>query len=150
MAIGGVYQFITGDHPVFELLKYGVPKINPLMSQRPVIDQRMMLGALHFRASCPFLQSIMFGWFFALMVGFSTNLFWEKRKIFPWIIPWCFLPVGIICAIAGGPMMLAALSMALPISGSLETSLYGFGHPDGGLCRRQQSQSAGNPGQCRV
>jgi hypothetical protein len=113
MAIGGVYQFITGDHPVFELLKYGVPKINPLMSQRPVIDQRMMLGALHFRASCPFLQSIMFGWFFALMVGFSTNLFWEKRKIFPWIIPWCFLPVGIICAIAGGPMMLAALSMAL-------------------------------------
>jgi hypothetical protein len=112
MAIGGVYQFITGDHPAFELLKYGVPRIDPRNSQR-IVDMRMMLGELHFRASCPFLQSIMFGWFFALMVGFSTNLFWEKRKAFPWIIPWCVLPVGIICAIAGGPMMLAALSMAL-------------------------------------
>jgi hypothetical protein len=113
LVVGAVYQFITGDHPAFELLKYGVPKINPIMSQRPVIDQRMMFGALHFRASCPFLQSIMFGWYFALMVGFSTNLFWEKKKIFPWIIPWCVLPLGICCAIAGGPMMLAALSMAM-------------------------------------
>jgi hypothetical protein len=113
MAIGGGYQFITGDHPAFELLKYGVPKINPIMSQRLIIDQRKMFGELHFRASCPFLQSIMFGWFFALMVGFSTNLFWEKRKVLPWIIPWCVLPLGICFAIAGGPMMLAALSLAL-------------------------------------
>jgi hypothetical protein len=55
----------------------------------------------------------MFGWFFALMVGLTTNLFWQKRKLFPWVIPWAVLPVGIVVSIAGGPMMLAALTMAI-------------------------------------
>jgi hypothetical protein len=55
----------------------------------------------------------MFGWFFALLVGLGTTLFWQKRKLFPWVIPWALLPVGIITSIAGGPMMLTALSMAI-------------------------------------
>ncbi|HEY7120692.1 MAG TPA: hypothetical protein VH475_29175 [Tepidisphaeraceae bacterium] len=112
LAAGGVYQFITGNSPFFELMQYGVPKILAIKSQR-LVDMRMMFGELHYRASCPFLQCIMFGWFFALLVGLGTNLFWQKRKVFPWIIPWCVLPVGIVVSIAGGPMMLAALSMAI-------------------------------------
>ena len=89
-----------------------LPKIMAEKSQRDV-DMRLMFGQWHYRASAPFLQCIMFGWFFALLVGLGTNLFWQKRKIFPWIIPWCVLPVGIIVSIAGGPMMLAALSMVI-------------------------------------
>lgn len=108
----GVYQFITGQSPFFDLMQYGVPKILAIKSQR-IVDMRKMFGELHFRASCPFLQCIMFGWFFALLVGLGTNLFWQKRKIFPWIVPWCILPVGIVVSIAGGPMMLAALSMVI-------------------------------------
>jgi hypothetical protein len=107
-----LYQFITGDNPFFELMQYGVPKILAEKSQR-FVDMRVMFGDYHYRASAPFMQCIMFGWFFALMVGLTTNLFWQKRKLFPWVIPWAVLPVGIITAIAGGPMMLAALSMAI-------------------------------------
>jgi hypothetical protein len=112
LAAFGVYQFITGNSPFFELMQYGVPKILAIKSQRTV-DMRMMFGDMHYRASCPFMQCIMFGWFFALLVGLGTNLIWEKRKLFPWIIPWCVLPVGIIVSIAGGPMMLAALAMVI-------------------------------------
>jgi hypothetical protein len=113
MAIGGVYQHFTGDHPFFSLMIYGVPKIDPRLSQRDV-DMRMLFGEWRYRAQCPFLQCIMFGWFFALLVAWSTNLFWEKRKLFPWIVPWCTaLPVGILAAIAGGPMMLAAFSVMI-------------------------------------
>jgi hypothetical protein len=108
----GVYQFVTGQNPFFELMQYGVPKIMAEKSQR-LVDMRLMFGELHYRASAPFMQCIMFGWFFALLVGLATNLYWQKRKIFPWVIPWAVLPVGIITAIAGGPMMLAALSMVL-------------------------------------
>jgi hypothetical protein len=113
LIIGGVYQHITGNHPLFDLMQYGVPKILAEKSQRMFIDTRMIFGVHRYRASVPFLQCIMFGWFFAILVGLGTNLFWEKRKIFPWIIPWCLLPVGIITSIAGGPMMLTALSLAV-------------------------------------
>jgi hypothetical protein len=113
LIIGGVYQHITGNHPLFELMQYGVPKILAEKSQRVGIDTRVIFGVERFRASCPFLQCIMFGWFFALLVGLGTNLFWERRRIFPWVIPWAMLPVGIITSIAGGPMMLTALSMAI-------------------------------------
>lgn len=112
LAILGAFQFQTGQNFFFDLMQYGVPKILAEKSQRDV-DQRMILGDWHYRASAPFLQCIMFGWFFALMVGLGTNLFWQKRKILPWIVPWCVLPVGIIVSIAGGPMMLAALSMMI-------------------------------------
>ena len=108
----GGYQFQTGKNFFFDLMQYGVPKILAEKSQRDV-DRAMILGDWHYRASAPFLQCIMFGWFFALLVGLGTNLFWEKRKILPWIVPWCILPVGIIVSIAGGPMMLAALSMMI-------------------------------------
>jgi hypothetical protein len=108
----GLYQFITGQNFFFELMQFGVPKIMAEKSQRDV-DMRLMFGQWHYRASAPFLQCIMFGWFFALLVGLGTNLFWQKREVFPWIIPWCVLPVGIVVSIAGGPMMLAALSMVI-------------------------------------
>src|SRR4051812_49587283 len=55
MAIGGVYQFITGDHPVFELLKYGVPKINPLMSQRPRSEEHTSELQSHVNIVCRLL-----------------------------------------------------------------------------------------------
>src|SRR6185503_11378637 len=113
MAIGGVYQHITGEHPYFNLMIYGIPKIDPRLSQRDV-DMRMLFGEWRYRAQCPFLQCIMFGWFFSLLVAWGTNLYWEKRKLFPWIVPWCTaLPVGILVAIAGGPMMLGAFSMMI-------------------------------------
>lgn len=113
LIVGGVYQHVTGNHPLFELMQYGVPKILAIKSQRIGIDTRKIFGVERFRASCPFLQCIMFGWFFALLVGLGTTLFWQKRKLFPWVIPWALLPVGIITSIAGGPMMLTALSMAI-------------------------------------
>jgi hypothetical protein len=112
LAALGMYQFFEGENPFFELMQYGVPKILAIKSQR-FADMRKMFGEFHYRASAPFMQCIMFGWFFALLVGLGTNLFWERRKIFPWIIPWCVLPVGIIASIAGGPMMLTALSMVI-------------------------------------
>jgi hypothetical protein len=107
-----MYQFITGENFFFELMQYGVPKILAIKSQREA-DMRKMFGAMHYRASAPFMQCIMFGWFFALLVGLGTNLYWEKRKLFPWVIPWCVLPLGIIASIAGGPMMLTALAMVM-------------------------------------
>jgi hypothetical protein len=113
LAALGVYQWETGQNPFFEIMQYGVPKILAEKSQRMFIDTRIMFGEHHYRASAPFMQCIMFGWFFALMVGLGTNLFWEKKKIFPWVIPWCVLPVGILASIAGGPMMLAAISMMI-------------------------------------
>jgi len=113
LALLGLYQFITGDNPFFNIMQYGVPKILAEKSQRIGIDTRLMFGEQHFRASAPFMQCIMFGWFFALLVGLGTNLFWAKRKMFPWVIAWAILPLGIIVSIAGGPMMLAALSMAV-------------------------------------
>jgi hypothetical protein len=113
LAFLGLYQFITGNNPFFELMQYGVPRILAEKSQRVGIDTRIMFGAPHFRASAPFMQCIMFGWFFALLVGLGTNLFWDKRKLLPWMIAWCIMPLGIIVSIAGGPMMLAALSMVI-------------------------------------
>jgi len=111
LTVGGFYQFMTGDHPYYELMRYGVPKITPDLQTR-LVDMRMMFGALHFRANCPFVQCIMFGWFFALLMSFTTSLYWEKKKFFPWIIPWAVgLPLGTATAISGGAMFLAALSM---------------------------------------
>lgn len=112
MMVGGVYQHITGNHPLFDLMQYGVPKIMAEKSQR-LVDMRVIFGELRYRASCPFLQCIMFGWFFALLVGLGTCLYWQKRSLFPHVIPWMLLPVGIITAIAGGPMMLTFLSMVI-------------------------------------
>jgi hypothetical protein len=113
MVIGGVYQHFTGDHPLFQFMIYGVPKIDPRLSQRDV-DMRMLFGEWRYRAQLPFLQCIMFGWFFSLLVAWGTNLYWEKRKLFPWIVPWTLaLPIGILVAIAGGPMMLATFSMII-------------------------------------
>jgi hypothetical protein len=59
------------------------------------------------------MQYIMFGWFFALLVALGTNLWFEKRKLFPWIIPWLTLPLGIMSSIASGPMTMAVLAMLI-------------------------------------
>ena len=71
-----------------------------------------MAGIKRARARGPFLQYIMFGWFFALLVPLCTALYFQKRKLLPWVIPWCVLPLGIISSIASGPMMLAGMAMA--------------------------------------
>ncbi len=111
LAIFGIYQFLTGDHPYYAIMQYGMPKIDPSLVTR-LVDMRMMFGSLHFRANCPFLQCIMFGWFFSLLLAWGTSLFWEKKSYMPWGIAWGIgLPAGIISAIAGGPIMMAAMSL---------------------------------------
>jgi len=110
LGIGGMYQHFTGYHPYYEIMRHGIPPITEAFVTRES-DMRKMFGVFRYRANCPFLQCIMFGWFFSLLLAWSTALYWEKRKFFPWIIPWAVgLPMGIISSIAGGPMMLAALS----------------------------------------
>jgi hypothetical protein len=59
------------------------------------------------------MQCIMFGWFFAIQIPWATNLFWEKRKLFPWIIPWIFLPLGTVATVSAGPMMMAGMSFMI-------------------------------------
>jgi len=111
IALSGLYQFKVGDHPYYELMRYGVPKLAP-ETQNRLIDRRMMFGEFHNRVNVPFVHSIMFGWFFALLMSWSTSLYWEKKKFFPWIIPWVVaLPLGTCIAISGGAMMLAAMSL---------------------------------------
>lgn len=110
LALLGVYQMNTGDSPYFQLMQHGI-----LWKQQPNTkwDMRNLLGFPFFRASAPFLQFIMFGWFFALLFTPTTNLFWEKRKVTPWGVAWLFLPVGVASSIAAGPMSFAAVSLLL-------------------------------------
>ena len=74
---------------------------------------RPFLGMKMHRASAPFMQCIMFGWFFAIQIPWATNLFWERRKLMPWIIGWFVLPVGVIATVSAGPMMMAAMSFLI-------------------------------------
>jgi hypothetical protein len=55
----------------------------------------------------------MWGWLFGLFIAFSMNLYYQRRKVLPWIIPFLFLPLGMISSIASGPMMLGAAAFLL-------------------------------------
>ncbi len=98
----------TGDNPYFEIQKYGILWAGPTNFGR---DMRKFLGEMYYRASSPFMQCIMFGWFFAMLIPMCTNLFFEKKSLFPWVLAWCVLPVGAISAVAAGPMMFMAFSL---------------------------------------
>jgi hypothetical protein len=113
LACLGLYQMQTGKSPYFSIMQYGL--LWGYVKDR-ITDKRLFLGVMRFRAFAPFLQFIMFGWFFAILVTPCTNLFWEKRKIFPWIIPWLFLPLGVITSISSGPMSGAAISFAIALA----------------------------------
>ncbi len=111
LAIQGVYFMQTGITPYYDIMQFGQLWKGP--TNRIPYDQRLFMGQRMFRAHAPFLQCIMFGWFFALWAAPCLNLFFEKRRLFPWVIGWVFLPLGCISAIAAGPMMLAAMSAGM-------------------------------------
>ncbi len=111
LAVVGLFQMYTAYNPYFALQVFG-SGVNWYPPDR-VQDTRMFLGYSWWRASSPFLQCIMYGWFFALLITPSLNLFFEKRRIFPWILPWLALPFGCVAAVAAGPMMLAAMALGV-------------------------------------
>ena len=102
-----LYQSRTGDSPYRIIMSQGALWAQ-ISSQWTEIRPFMHIDM--FRASAPFQQCIMFGWFFALQVTWGTNLFWEKRSLKWWIIPWLLLPVGTVATVSAGPMMMAAMS----------------------------------------
>jgi hypothetical protein len=110
LTIVALYQTITGDSPYRPIMSSG-------LFWKEIVFQwdeiRPFLGMKMHRASAPFMQCIMFGWFFAIQVTWCTNLYWEKRRLMPWIVPWLVLPIGIIATVSAGPMMMAALSFVL-------------------------------------
>jgi len=109
LAIDGIQYQRSGDSPYYRIMQYG-PFFNEWSK---FVNRRLFMGELVFRAHAPFLQSIMFGWFFAIWIVPATNLFFEKRSVLLWLIPWIALPVGMVSAVAGGPMMLTAFSVGL-------------------------------------
>jgi hypothetical protein len=108
LAILGFYEMQFTYNPWDYLRPYGMFK-----TPRQSDGWRLFMGTLHARARGPFLQYIMFGWFFALLIAMGTNLWFQKRRTLPWIIPWLFLPLGVISSIASGPLTLAVFSAAL-------------------------------------
>lgn len=107
LAFMAIYQSRTGDSPYRTIMSQGAlwAQISSQWTEiRPFMHVDM------FRASAPFQQCIMFGWFFAIQVTWGTNLFWEKRSLKWWIIPWLLLPVGTVATVSAGPMMMAAMS----------------------------------------
>ncbi len=102
-----IYQAYFGDSPYRMIMQYGLfwKEISGQWT-----EQRLFMGMTMFRAAAPFMQCIMFGWFFAIQIPWATNLFWERRSIKWWVIPWMLLPVGTIATVSAGPMMMAGLS----------------------------------------
>ena len=105
-----LYQTSTGDSPYRTIMSNGNfwKEINFQWS-----EIRPFMGIKMHRASAPFMQCIMFGWYFAIQLTWCTNLYWERRSLMWWIIPWLFLPLGTIATVSAGPMMMAAMSFAL-------------------------------------
>lgn len=110
LAFLGLYQMKTGVSPYFQIMQY-----QPLWEKivATIRHKRAFMGEMHYRAFAPFMQFIMFGWFFAILFAPATTLFWQKRSLFPWVIPWVCLPLGVISSISSGPMMLSALSFGI-------------------------------------
>ncbi|HEV8292650.1 MAG TPA: hypothetical protein VGP94_12035, partial [Tepidisphaeraceae bacterium] len=110
LALCGVYQMYTGDSPYFKILQYSQFWVRAPNSKW---DMRPLFGEMAFRASGPIFGFIMFGWYFALWIAPATNLFFKSRNIFPWIIAYCALPVGVLTSIASGPWMMMMFSGGL-------------------------------------
>ena len=107
LAVLGFIEMQTAWNPWDRIRDFGILKV-----PREGDGWREFMGIKRARARGPFLQYIMFGWFFALLVPLCTALYFQKRKLLPWVIAWCVLPLGIISSIASGPMMLAGMAMA--------------------------------------
>jgi hypothetical protein len=112
LSILGLVFMKSGYSPYYPLLESD-PLFFPTNDPENLAVQRMFLGQYFFRAHAPFQQCIMFGWFFALWLVPATNLFFEKRSLWPWVIAWLMLPLGTISSVAAGPMMFAAFSFGI-------------------------------------
>jgi hypothetical protein len=108
LAIFGWLEMLTSWNPWDKMRQYGII-IVPRMGD----GWREFWGARRPRARGPFLQYIMWGWLFGLFIAFSMNLYYQRRKLLPWIVPFLFLPLGMISSIASGPMMLGVAAFAL-------------------------------------
>jgi len=110
LALEGLTEMLTGENPYAELVRF-----SPVWQTYGgfAMNTRLFLGAMYTRATGPFVQCIMFGWFFALLMAPMTNLFFEKKSLTPWAGAWLALPVGIITSIAAGPMSMAVVSLVL-------------------------------------
>ncbi|MGE5611882.1 MAG: hypothetical protein ACM359_21730, partial [Bacillota bacterium] len=111
LAILGVYEMQTTYSPWESLRQYGV-----FPTPRLGDGWRLFMGSIHARARGPFVQYIMYGWFFALWVALGTNLYFQKRRLGLWVIAMLFLPVGMAASLSGGPKMLAGLAILLMLA----------------------------------
>ena len=102
-----LYQSNTGTSPYKTIMENGIlwAEINAQW-----VEIRPFLGMSMHRASAPFQQCIMYGWFFAIQLPWCTNLYFQKKTMKGWIIPWLILPLGTIATVSSGPMMMVALS----------------------------------------
>jgi hypothetical protein len=110
LALLGVVQMQSGSTPFEAVMKYSPHWV---LISRQLVMQRSFMGTMYFRSTGPFQQSIMYGWFFSIWVTPATNLYFEKRSFFPWIIPWLMLPVGAISTISAGPMGMAVMTLGI-------------------------------------
>ena len=114
-----IYQASTGKSPYETIMGNGILWAEINFQWKEI---RPFLGLPMHRASAPFQQCIMFGWFFAIQVPWCTNLYFQHKSLKWWVIPCMILPVGTICTVSSGPMMMVALSFLLlalfPIRGA--------------------------------
>ena len=107
LAFFAIYQSKTGDSPFRTIMQNGI-LWREISFQWAEI--RKFVGMPLYRASAPFQQCIMFGWFFAIQVPWCTNLYFEKMSLNPWVFALMMLPVGTIATVSSGPMMMVSLS----------------------------------------
>ena len=107
LSLLAMYQASTGDSPYRTIMSNGI-------LWKEIHDQwleiRPFMGIPMHRASAPFQQCIMYGWFFAIQVPWCTNLYFQDKSLKWWIIPWLVLPLGTIATVSSGPMMMVSLS----------------------------------------
>ena len=107
LAMLAMYQANTGDSPYRTIMENGILWFE---IHAQWLEIRPFMGVPLHRASAPFQQCIMYGWFFAIQVPWCTNLYFQNRSLKGWILPWLILPLGIIATVSSGPMMMVSLS----------------------------------------
>jgi hypothetical protein len=108
LALLGIFEMLTQWSPWDKIREFGIIKV-----PRGGDGWRVFLGANRPRARGPFLQYIMWGWLFGLFVALALNLWHQKRSVIPWIVPFLFLPLGMMSSIASGPMMLGLMAFGI-------------------------------------
>jgi hypothetical protein len=109
LTVLALYQSKTGDSPYRTIMENGILWFD---IKAQWLEIRPFMGIPMNRASAPFQQCIMLGWFFAIQVPWCTNLYFQNKSLKGWIIPWLILPIGTIATVSSGPMMMVALSFA--------------------------------------